>query len=180
MNYKMISKFLGLVLLIEAALLLFPMLVAAIYKEPVAPFIYTIAILLAVSLPTRFFKPKNNRFYAKDGFVSVALSWILLSAFGALPFVFSGALPNYIDAFFETVSGFTTTGASVIPVGGIEGLPRGILFWRSFTHWIGGMGILVFMLAILPDSDGNVIHLMRAEAKRRNFVFFCQRNQFFL
>ena len=163
MNYKMISKFLGFVLFIEAGLLLIPMLVAAIYKEPIAPFLFTIAIILPVSLSTKFIKPRNNRFYAKDGFVSVALSWILLAAFGALPFVFSKSLPNYIDAFFETVSGLTTTGATIIPAGGIEALPRGILFWRSFTHWIGGMGILVFMLAILPDSEGNVIHLMRAE-----------------
>ncbi len=163
MNYKMLGRFLGLVLLIEAGLLIFPMLVALIYNESATPYLISIGILAAVSLPTRFIKPKNKRFYAKDGFVCVALSWILLSAFGALPFVISGAIPNYIDAFFETVSGFTTTGATIIPSGGIEALPKGVLFWRSFTHWIGGMGILVFMLAIIPNAEGNVIFLMRAE-----------------
>lgn len=163
MNYKMLGKFLGIVLLIEAALLLLPLLVAIIYKESVLPYVITIAILLAVGIPTRLLTPKSPRIYAKEGFVCTALSWILLSAFGALPFVFSGAIPNYIDAFFETVSGFTTTGASIIKPGCIELLPKGMLFWRSFTHWIGGMGILVFMLAIMPNSEGNVIFLMRAE-----------------
>ena len=163
MNYKMLCKFLGLVLLIEAGLLVFPMVVALIYKESAVPYLITMGIILAVSLPTRFLNPKNKRFYAKDGFICVALSWIILSLFGALPFVFSGAIPNFIDAFFETVSGFTTTGASIIPAGGIEILPKGILFWRSFTHWVGGMGVLVFMLAIIPNTEGNVIFLMRAE-----------------
>ena len=163
MNYKMICRFLSLVLLIEAGLLLIPMTVALIYGEDAMPFVYTVILLTAVSLPPRFFKVKNRRIYAKDGFVSVALSWIALSVFGALPFVFSGAIPNYIDALFESISGLTTTGATVIPLGGISSLPRGILFWRSFTHWIGGMGILVFMLAILPDTEGNTIYLMRAE-----------------
>lgn len=161
MNFKVLGKFLGLVMLIESAILLFPMLVAIIYRESVFPFLITIGILLILALPTRLLKPKNNRIYAKEGFVCVALSWIILSLFGALPFVLSGSIPNYIDAFFETVSGFTTTGSSILT--DIETLPRGILFWRSFTHWIGGMGILVFMLAILPNSDGNVIHIMRAE-----------------
>ena len=163
MNYKMICRVLSLVLLIEAGLLLIPMAVALIYGESVEPFLYTVLLISAAALPIRFIRITNKRIYAKEGFVTVALSWIILSAFGALPFVFSGAIPNYIDAFFETVSGFTTTGASIIPNGCIESMPRGILFWRSFTHWIGGMGILVFMLAILPDSEGNVIHLMRAE-----------------
>ena len=163
MNYKLLARFLGLVLLIEAGLLVIPLIVALIYNESAMPFTITIGILLLVSLPTRFLNPKNKRFYAKDGFVCVATSWILLSLFGSLPFIFSGAIPNFIDAFFETVSGFTTTGASIIPAGGIEGLPKGVLFWRSFTHWIGGMGILVFMLAIMPNTEGNVIFLMRAE-----------------
>ena len=163
MNYKLLGKFLGLVLLIEAGLLIFPLIVALIYRESIAPYLITIGILLAVSLPTRFIRPKNKRFYAKDGFVCVALSWILLSAFGALPFVIGGSIPNYIDAFFETVSGFTTTGATIIHVGGIEALPKSVLFWRSFSHWVGGMGILVFMLAITPTTEGNIIFLMRAE-----------------
>lgn len=163
MNFKLLFRFLGLVLTIEAALLSFPLIVALIYGESAVPYLITMGIILAVSLPTRLLRPKNKRFYAKDGFICVALSWIILSLFGAFPFVFSGAIPNFIDAFFETVSGFTTTGASIIPVGGIEILPKGILFWRSFTHWVGGMGVLVFMLAIMPNSEGNVIFLMRAE-----------------
>ncbi len=162
MNLKMIYKFLGTVLFIEALLLLAPMLVAFIYGESLKPYLYTIGALLIAFLPTRFFKPRRKRIYAKEGFVCTALSWILLSLFGAMPFVISGAIPNYIDAVFETVSGFTTTGASIIPAGGIEGIEYGILFWRSFTHWIGGMGILVFMLALIPKSEGNVF-LMRAE-----------------
>ena len=162
MNFKMLGKFLGSVLFIEAALLLFPLIVSLIYKESPLPFLVTMIILLCVSVPAMLMKPKRKRIYAKEGFICTALSWIFLSVFGALPFVLSGAIPNYIDALFETVSGFTTTGASVIVPGGIEALPKGILFWRSFTHWIGGMGILVFMLAITPGSDGNVF-LMRAE-----------------
>ena len=161
MNFKMMGKFLGTVMLIEAALLLLPITVSFIYGESAIPFLITAGILLAAALPTRILKPKNTRIYAKDGFVCVALSWILLSLFGALPFIFSGVITNFIDAFFETVSGFTTTGASILTE--IESLPRGILFWRSLTHWVGGMGVLVFMLAILPSSDGNVIHIMRAE-----------------
>lgn len=157
----MIGSFLGLVLLIEAALMVLPMIVALCYGESVFPFLITIGILVLVGLPTRIFRPKNRSFFAKEGFLSVAGSWILMSLFGALPFIFSGAIPNYIDAIFETVSGFTTTGSTILPV--IEGLPKSILFWRSLTHWVGGMGVLVFMLAILPGSDGTAIHLMRAE-----------------
>ena len=161
MSYRMVGYLLGVILLIEGALLAVPMLMALLYGESLSPFILTILILLAVSVPALFLKPKENRFYAKDGFVCVAGAWILLSAFGALPFVFSGAIPSYFDAFFETVSGFTTTGATILSE--IESLPKGILFWRSFTHWIGGMGVLVFMLAILPSAGGQAIHLLRAE-----------------
>ena len=160
MNYRMLLYLLCVILLIEAGLLLIPLLVAFIYGESIWPFIITIGALIAVSLPGILQKPKNTKIYAKEGFVTVAGSWLLMSAFGALPFVISGAIPNYTDAFFETCSGFTTTGASVLRV--IEGLPLGILFWRSFTHWIGGMGVLVFMLAILPQG-GHAIYLLRAE-----------------
>ena len=160
MNTRMIAHLLGIILLIEAVLLLFPMAVALIYGESPMPFLLTDGIILALCLPFSLRKPRNNRIYAKDGFVCVAAAWILLGAFGALPFVFSGAIPNYISAFFETVSGLTTTGASILTE--IESLPRGILFWRSFTHWIGGMGVLVFMLAILPLAGGQTMHLMRA------------------
>ena len=161
MNYRMIRYLLGIILLIEAALLCLPTVVALIFGESPVPFLITIGILVLVSLPFVLFRPKNMRIYAKEGFVIVASAWILMSLFGALPFVFSGAIPNYIDAVFETVSGFTTTGASILTA--VEGLPLGILFWRSFTHWVGGMGVLVFMLAILPTDNGRAMHLLRAE-----------------
>ena len=157
----MLRYLLGCILLIEAILLLLPMAVALIYQEDILPFVYTIALLLTVSVPCALLKPKNTQIYAREGFVCVSAAWILMALFGALPFLFSGAITNPIDAFFETVSGFTTTGASILPA--VEHLPRGILFWRSFTHWVGGMGVLVFMLAILPSAGGEAIHLMRAE-----------------
>ncbi len=160
MNYRMLLYLLCVILLIEAAFLLIPLLVALVYGESVVPFLITVGVLVAVAVPGVLQKPKNTKIYAKEGFVTVALSWLLMSAFGALPFVLSGAIPNYIDAFFETCSGFSTTGASILRV--IEGLPKGVLFWRSFTHWIGGMGVLVFMLAILPQG-GHAIYLLRAE-----------------
>ena len=161
MNYRMLGYLLGIIMLIEAALLILPLVVAAIYGESLLPFLFTIGILLLLSLPLVIAKPQNTRIYAKEGFITAAASWVLLSLFGALPFLFSGAIPNYIDALFETVSGFTTTGASILTE--VESLPRGILFWRSFTHWIGGMGVLVFMLAILPADNGRAMHLLRAE-----------------
>lgn len=161
MNYRMIGYLLGTILMIEAALLILPASVALGYGEDIIPFLITIGILVVISLPNIIFKPKNKRIFARDGFITVAAGWILLSAFGALPFVISGSIPSYIDAFFETVSGLTTTGATILEE--IESLPRGILFWRSLTHWIGGMGVLVFMLAILPSANGETMHLMRAE-----------------
>ena len=161
MNYRMIGYLLGVILIIEAVLLLLPAAVALGYGENIAPFLITIGILLVISLPNIIFKPKNKRIFAREGFVTVAAGWILMSLFGALPFTLDGAIPRYVDAFFETVSGFTTTGATILSE--IESLPRGILFWRSLTHWIGGMGVLVFMLAILPSANGETMHLMRAE-----------------
>ncbi|MBE6600502.1 MAG: TrkH family potassium uptake protein [Ruminococcaceae bacterium] len=161
MNYRMIGYLLGIVLLIEAGLMLIPATVSLIYGEATMPFLATVAILLAIAIPLTVKKPKNTRIYARDGFITVASAWILLSAFGALPFVIGGAIPNYIDAFFETVSGFTTTGSTILRE--VESLPRGILFWRSFTHWVGGMGVLVFMLAILPSDNGRAMYLLRAE-----------------
>lgn len=161
MNYRMLGYLLSVLLLIEAALMLVPTVVALIYGESVWPFLVTIGLMLLIAAPMAIFRPKNRRIFAKEGFVCVSATWILMSAFGALPFVFSGAIPNFIDAFFETVSGFTTTGASILSA--VEGLPRGILFWRSFTHWVGGMGVLVFMMAILPSVGGQAVYLMRAE-----------------
>ena len=160
----MLGYLIGIILAVEAALLSVPLITALIYRESGAPFIITMAILMAVSLPLMALKPRDTserRIFAKEGFVCVAAAWIFLSVFGALPFVFSGSIPNYIDALFETVSGFTTTGASILTE--IESLPKGILLWRSFTHWIGGMGVLVFVLALLPQKDGRSIHLLRAE-----------------
>ena len=158
----MIGYLLGVLMLIEAVLMLLPSAVALIYGESTLPFLLAMAIMAAVFAPLVIFKPKNKKIYAKDGFVVVAAAWILMSVFGSLPFVFSGAIPSFIDALFETASGLTTTGASILTE--IESLPRGILFWRSFTHWVGGMGVLVFMMAILPSSAGGQnIHLMRAE-----------------
>lgn len=161
MNYKLLFRILSYVLLIEAGFLIAPTVVAAINGEALFPFIITIALLVAVSVPFLIKKPKNKRMYAKEGFVAVGLCWILMSIFGALPFVFSGSIPNYIDALFEVVSGFTTTGATVLDK--VEHLPYGILFWRSLTHWLGGMGVLVLMLALFPGENGSVIYLMRAE-----------------
>ena len=162
MNYRMIGYLLGLILLVESALMAFPALVAMIYDESPMPFFITMALLIVISMPLVMFKPQNKRIFAKDGFIVVAAAWILMSLFGALPFTISGAIPSFVNAFFETVSGFTTTGATILL--DIESLPKGILFWRSFTHWVGGMGVLVFMLAILPTAGGGQnVHLMRAE-----------------
>ena len=157
----MIRYLLGIILLIEAGLLLFPLLVALLYGESVFPFLLAIGILIVISVPFIILKPQNTQIFAKEGFICVAGAWLLMSVFGAIPFVASGTIPNFISAFFETVSGFTTTGASILTE--IESLPKGILFWRSFTHWIGGMGVLVFMLAILPLAGGQTMYLMRAE-----------------
>ena len=161
MNYRMLGYLLSVVALIEAVLLLAPTVVALVYGESVWPFLITAMILALVALPFALYQPQNRRIFAREGFVCVSGAWIMLSIFGALPFVFSGAIPNYIDAVFETVSGFTTTGATILT--SIEGLPKSILFWRSFTHWIGGMGVLVFMLALLPTLGGEAIYLLRAE-----------------
>lgn len=161
MNYRMIGYLLGVILAIEALLMSLPLSVSLFYGESALPFLITMAIIFAVSLPMILLKPKNTQIYAKDGYVTVAAGWILMSAFGAIPFVLGGAIPNYIDALFETVSGFTTTGASILT--DIEALDKGMLFWRSFTHWIGGMGVLVFVLAILPSGSGQTMYLMRAE-----------------
>jgi len=161
-NYPILTKILSRILLIEAALLAAPLVTAALYGESVLPFVWTILIVLAASflllIPGR---RADDSLHAREGFVSVALSWIAMGLFGALPFVFSGVLPNYIDALFEIISGLTTTGASVLTE--VEGLPRGVMFWRSFSHFIGGMGVLVFMMAVLPMDDQHSLHLMRAE-----------------
>ncbi len=162
MNLKFLFRVVSEIMLIFTAVLTIPLIVCVIYGESIWPFLFSILITGAIFLPLfLLLRTDNRRMYAKEGFVAVSLVWIFMSFFGSLPFVFSGVLPNLADAFFEASSGLTTTGATVIT--NIEALPRGILFWRSFTHWIGGMGIIVFMLAILPTKDGGAIQLMRAE-----------------
>lgn len=164
MNRKMVFYMLGQILKLEAVLLCFPLLCSVIYFEKeVTSILITIAVAFAIGFGlTVFNKTKDKTVYAKEGFVIVALSWLVLSAVGALPFVISGAIPSYADAFFETVSGFTTTGASIVP--NIESITsKGLLFWRSFTHWIGGMGVIVLIMAIVPTDSGRSIHIMRAE-----------------
>ena len=161
MNTRMIGFLLGRILMVEAGLLALPLLTALLYGEPLMPWLATMLVLAAIGWGLSLRKPERTALYAKDGFAAVALVWLLMSAFGALPFVLSGDIPNYIDAFFETVSGFTTTGASILTA--VEPLSRGGLLWRSFTHWVGGMGVLVFVMAILPMSDGHTMHILRAE-----------------
>ena len=161
MNYRMIGYVIGRILMTEAALLMLPGITALLYGESLLPFAVTALLLVAAGLVLGWKKPARTALYARDGFAVVALAWIIMSAFGALPFVLSGDIPSYVDAFFETVSGFTTTGASILTE--VESLSRSGLFWRSFTHWVGGMGVLVFVMAILPMTDGHGMHLMRAE-----------------
>lgn len=165
MNYKVVFSILGKTLLIEAGLMIIPLLVGIGYQENnYLAFLIPILALLLIGFPLSRLKSKDNTLYAKEGFVIVALSWILLSLFGAIPFVINGVIPNYIDAVFETVSGFTTTGATILNGEQIENMNKGLLFWRQFTHWIGGMGILVFVLAILPANNAGVMHVFRSEA----------------
>ncbi len=164
MNKRMTAYVLGMLLFCEAGLLLLPLAVAFIYGDStISDFLMTIGILLLVGGALTLFKPKDKTIYARDGLVIVALGWIALSLFGALPFYFSGEIPGYIDAVFETVSGFTTTGSSILT--DVEVMSKSLLFWRSFTHWIGGMGVLVFVMAVLPLSGGGGdLHLMKAES----------------
>lgn len=164
MNYAIVFRLLGYILLCEAVLLLPPAAVAVLYGEgrTLAAFLITAALCAAIGLLLRRLKPSNNIFYMREGFVTTALSWIVISVMGSLPFILSGAITDPISALFETVSGFTTTGASVVP--SVEDLPYGILFWRSFTHWIGGMGVLVFLLTLLPLTGGSHVNLMKAES----------------
>lgn len=166
MNYRMLAYFFGQILRIGGLLMCIPLIGAVIYGEShtYIPFAVPIALQLLVGCLLVRLLPKNRNIYAQEGFVCVALAWVILSALGALPFFLSGAIPNYVDAFFETVSGFTTTGATVLT--DIESMPRGILFWRSMTHWIGGMGILVFVLMFVPKAQAkrtSMMHFMRAE-----------------
>lgn len=161
MNYRLISQLLGRVLAIESVLLLLPAFVALLYGESPLPFLYTIIIGAFIAAVLMRFKPVSRELYALEGFVVVALAWILMSVIGALPFLISGEIPSFVDAFFETVSGFTTTGSTVLT--DIEGMGKGTMFWRCFTNWIGGMGVLVFMMFVLPLNEEHSMHILRAE-----------------
>ena len=163
MNYRMIRNILGWLLLFECGFMLVPAVTALVYREAqIWHFLATMLLCGGLGGLCVLKKPKNSTLYAREGFVIVSLSWIFLSLFGALPFFLSGCIPNYVDALFETVSGFTTTGASILSA--VEPLPKCILMWRSFTHWVGGMGVLVFIMAFIPLSGGQNMHIMKAES----------------
>ena len=163
MNYKMIRNILGWLLLFEAGFMLVPLVTGICYGERETwVFGVTMLICAAIGGLCVWKKPKDPVLYAREGFVIVSLSWIALSLLGAIPFCLSGVIPNYLDAVFETVSGFTTTGASILSE--VESLPKCMLMWRSFTHWVGGMGVLVFIMAFVPLSGGQNMHIMKAES----------------
>lgn len=163
MNYGVIRFVVGWTLMLEGALMVPSAAVAVIYGEDLFwDFAAAIALCIICGLLAKMKRPAKREFFAREGCVSVALSWVALSVMGSLPFLFSGAISDPIDALFETVSGFTTTGASILPE--VESLPRSILFWRSFTHWIGGMGVLVFLLILLPMTGGFSMNIMKAES----------------
>ena len=163
MNYKMIRNILGWLLLFECGFMLVPTATALVYRErEVWAFLVTMLLCGTIGALCVWNKPKDPMLYAREGFVIVSLSWITLSLFGAIPFFISGVIPSYVDAVFETVSGFTTTGASILTA--VEPLPKCMLMWRSFTHWVGGMGVLVFIMAFVPLSGGQNMHIMKAES----------------
>ncbi len=166
MNHRMILRLICYILRVEAVCLL-PSIGISLYKgEHAALFglILSTALAGGLSLSTYLFRPRSREIGAREGFLSVGLCWIAVSALGALPFFLSGAIPHFIDAFFETISGFTTTGASILT--DVEAMPMGLLYWRSFTHWLGGMGVLVFLLAVVPMGKGknSLLYVMRAES----------------
>ncbi|WP_026653920.1 TrkH family potassium uptake protein [Butyrivibrio proteoclasticus] len=164
MNYGMIRYTLFRLMRIMAALLILPFVVGLIYKEydSAETFFILILVMFIVGYLGSFKKPANQVLYAKEGFAITAVAWVVMSMLGAIPFVLTGTIPNYIDALFETISGFTTTGGSILT--SVDGVEKSVQFWRTFTHWIGGMGVLVFLLAVVRNSDGYSIHLMRAES----------------
>ena len=167
MNVKMMGKFISQIIAIEAAFMIPALLISLFYGETAAVngFLLTLGIMVVlVGVLYLSCRKAGKLFGAREGFVCVGFSWIILSLLGCLPFVISGAIPHYVDAFFEIVSGFTTTGASVVP--SVEDLDKGILYWRSFSHWLGGMGVLVFLLAVIPGNKGTgfTMHLLRAES----------------
>lgn len=157
----MICRVLGWIFLIYAALMILPLLTGLIFHESIVQFLIAIAASAALGLLLMLPKPSGKNLVARDGFVIVGIAWIGISLLGAIPFTVSGSIPNYIDALFETASGLSTTGASILQ--DFEGMPRSDMFWRMFTHWIGGMGVLVFLMAVMPMSGEHSMHIMRAE-----------------
>jgi trk system potassium uptake protein TrkH len=162
MNYRMIAYSMGRIMAAIGATMLIPMFLSIYYHEGISiAYLIPIAISVVLGAAVSFKIPKNKNLFAKEGMVIVATSWILISIFGALPFFISGEIPNFVDCFFETVSGFTTTGSTILT--NVESMSKSLLFWRSFTHWLGGMGVLVFAMAIFSSKDTRATHMMRAE-----------------
>ena len=163
MNYSIVLYILGCVLKFESAFLVLPALVGLIYREHASVSYLAVAVLcLILGVLLTHKKPRSTNLYNREGFVAVELSWIIMSIFGAIPFVLTGDIPFYVDALFETISGFTTTGSSILI--DVESISKASLFWRSFSHWIGGMGVFVFIMAILPMMGGSTMNLMKAES----------------
>lgn len=178
MNYKMIIYIMGQILKVVGLFMLLPIIVGLIYGEDhvITSFGIPFAALMIVSLIITAKKPKNNAIFSMEGFVSVAASWIAMSLIGAVPFVISGEIPHYPDALFETVSGFTTTGATILS--DVEAMSKSCLFWRAFTHWLGGMGVLVFVLAVMSSNDSRTMHMMRAECAGPNVGRLVSKSKF--
>lgn len=178
MNYRMIVYIMGQILRIVGLCMLLPIIVGLIYSEEhiFASFGIPSLITLLISFIFTAKKPKNRSVYSMESFVSVAASWIAMSAIGALPFVISGEIPNYIDAFFEAVSGFTTTSSTVVD--SIESLSKSVMFWKAFTNWLGGMGVLMFVLAVVSSNDVRTMHMMRAECAGPNVGRLVSKSSF--
>lgn len=178
MNYRMITYIMGQILRIVGLCMLLPLVAGAIYGEHhiFASFAIPAGITLILSIIFTIKKPKNTAVFSMEGFVSVAASWITMSAIGALPFVISGEIPDYVDAFFETVSGFTTTGSTILS--DVESMSRSCMFWRAFTHWLGGMGVLMFVLAVMSSNDVRTMHMMRAECTGPNVGRLVSKSSF--
>ncbi len=162
MNFKLVFRIAGSTLVLEGVCMLLPLFVALLYGEDPTPFLKTILLLMAAGLALWFLLKSDSAFFAREGFFTVGLIWVLFGVFGALPFWFSGRFGSYVDCLFECISGFTTTGASILTA--VEGLPYGLLFWRSFTHWLGGMGVLILTTALLPSLGVRSTYLIRAES----------------
>ncbi|MBP3243077.1 MAG: TrkH family potassium uptake protein [Ruminococcus sp.] len=178
MNYRMVLYIMGQILKVVALCMMLPIIVGLIYGEHhlLASFLIPVGITLVIAYAFTWRKPKNNAVFSMEGFVSVAASWITMSAIGALPFVISGEIPNYINALFETVSGFTTTGATILS--DVESMSKSMMFWRAFTHWLGGMGVLMFVLAIMSSNDSRTMHMMRAECAGPNVGRLVSKSKF--